>query len=902
PTDYPRPIKLTYQGANQSFTLSPSLTQALKTLCQKEGVTLFMLLLAAFKVLLCRYSQQADIVVGTPIANRNRAEIEDLIGFFVNTLVLRTNLEGNPSFPELLQRVKQVTLGAYSHQDLPFEQLVEELKPKRHLNRNPLFDVMFALQNAPEEELTLPGLTLSPIDEANQTAKFDLSLDLFETASGLEGVFEYSTDLFEANTIKRLVGHWQVLLEAIITQPETPILQLPLLTEDEKQQLLVEWNDNQAEYPVDKSIHVLFEEQVAKTPEAVAVEFNHQQLTYKQLNEQANQLARCLQNLGLATGEFVGIYQKRSLNFLISILAVLKAGGVYLPIDCTYPSERIEYMLSNSQVRFLLLDSQCTKIILNSPQDYADLKYLICLDSPSAIQLDELTILGNQSWQNLPTENLRINLTGIAPAYMIYTSGSTGLPKGAIIRHEGAINHIYAQYDALNLSSNLTFLQSAPASSDISVWQFLAPILIGGKTVIIEQETVCNPELLFQLIQQSQITLVELVPIVLRGLINYLVDLSVESRQLPSLQWLMVTGESVSVDLVNDWLTLYPNIPVVNAYGPTEAADDITQAIIEQPLPATQSNVSIGKPLANLNLYILDSKLQLVPIGVPGEICVSGYGVGIGYWQNEEKTQASFIPNPFQKSKVNLTPSISSTTHSLIYKTGDKGRWLPALKDTASHNGSIEYLGRIDNQVKIRGFRLELGEIEAVIARHPEIKDCVVIAHEDNTGDKRLIAYYISAQPLEVKQLREYLKAKLPEYMIPAAWVELEAFPLTPNGKCDRNSLPIPDFDLTTTRYIAPRNSQEAKISEIWQQVLNLKQVGIDDNFFELGGHSLLATQVVSKIRKSLSVELPLRCLFEYPTVAQLAQQVESSVVTQIPPIKPVDRKGDLPLSFAQQR
>ncbi|MGL5076750.1 MAG: non-ribosomal peptide synthetase, partial [Waterburya sp.] len=384
PTDYPRPIKLTYQGANQSFTLSPSLTEALKALCQKEGVTLFMLLLAAFKVLLCRYSQQADIVVGTPIANRNRAEIEDLIGFFVNTLVLRTNLEGNPSFPELLQRVKQVTLGAYSHQDLPFEQLVEELKPKRHLNRNPLFDVMFALQNAPEEELTLPGLTLSPIDEANQTAKFDLSLDLFETASGLEGVFEYSTDLFEANTIKRLVGHWQVLLEAIITQPETPILQLPLLTEDEKQQLLVEWNDNQAEYPVDKSIHVLFEEQVAKTPEAVAVEFNHQQLTYEQLNEQANQLARCLQNLGLATGEFVGIYQKRSLNFLISILAVLKAGGVYLPIDCTYPSERIEYMLSNSQVRFLLLDSQCTKIILNSPQDYADLKYLICLDSPSA--------------------------------------------------------------------------------------------------------------------------------------------------------------------------------------------------------------------------------------------------------------------------------------------------------------------------------------------------------------------------------------------------------------------------------------------------------------------------------------------------------------------------------------
>ncbi|MGL5079106.1 MAG: amino acid adenylation domain-containing protein, partial [Waterburya sp.] len=565
---------------------------------------------------------------------------------------------------------------------------------------------------------------------------------------------------------------------------------------------------------------------------------------------------------------------------------------VYVPIDHSYPPERIAYILAHSESKILLSDRLClensTSILANCPR----LKYVVCVDNcdqnikASITEISE--IYTAQNFQNLPTDNLELDLTGIAPAYMIYTSGSTGVPKGAIIRHEGAINHIYAQYDALNLSSNLTFLQSAPASSDISVWQFLAPILIGGKTVIIEQETVCNPELLFQLIQQSQITLVELVPIVLRGLINYLADLSVESRQLPSLQWLMVTGESVSVDLVNDWLTLYPIIPVVNAYGPTEASDDITQAIINKPLPANQNNVSIGKPLANLNLYILDSKLQLVPIGVPGEICVSGYGVGIGYWRNQEKTQEKFILIPPQ------SPLNKGGRGDRLYKTGDKGRWLP--------DGSIEYLGRIDNQVKIRGFRLELGEIEAVIARHPEIKDCVVIAHEDNTGDKRLIAYYISAQPLEVKQLREYLQPKLPEYMIPAAWVELEAFPLTPSGKCDRKSLPIPDFDLTTTGYIAPRNSQEAKISEIWQQVLNLKQVGIDDNFFELGGHSLLATQVVSKIRKSLSVELPLRCLFEYPTVAQLAQQVESSVVTEIPPIKPVDRKGDLPLSFAQQR
>jgi amino acid adenylation domain-containing protein len=890
PTDYSRPIQLTYQGATESFTLSTALTQALKALCQREGVTLFMLLLTAFKLLLHRYSHQEDIIVGVPIANRNRAEIEGLIGFFVNTLVLRTNLEGNPSLRELLQRVKQVTLGAYSNQDLPFERLVEELKPERHLNRNPLFDVMFALQNATESELTLPGLTLSSIEEESKTAKFDLSLDIFESNSGLSGVFEYSTDLFEPSTIARMVGHFQVLLEAISTQPETSISQLPLLTKEERQQLLFDWNNNQAEYPVDRSIHFLFEKQVNKTPEAIAVVSSDRSLTYRELNERANQLARCLQNLGLKIGEFVGIYQERSANFLISILAVLKAGGVYIPLDSVYPSERIEYMLSNSQARFLLVDVECSQIMLGSPQDYVDLKHLISLDSPASVQLRELNILGNECWKNLSTDNLDLKVTGIDPAYTIYTSGSTGLPKGAIIRHGGTVNHIYAQYDALNLTSDLTFLQSAPASSDISVWQFLSPILIGGKTVIIDKETVCYPEQLFQVIQQSQITLVELVPIVLRGVINYISNLSIEQRQLPCLQWMMVTGESVSVTLVNDWLKLYPTIPIVNAYGPSEASDDITQAIIKKPLPDSQNNVSIGQPLANLNLYILDKNLNLVPLGVPGEICVSGYGVGLGYWQNEEKTQANFIPNPFPETAKPL-PGVET---DLLYKTGDLGRWLS--------DGSIEYLGRIDNQVKIRGFRLELGEIETVIARHPHIKDCVVISGEDSLGNTRLVAYYIAKEELDSRQIREFLKSKLPDYMIPAAWVQLDAFPLTPNGKCDRNSLPIPDFTLTTTNYIAPTTPEEKILANIWQEVLNVEQVGIHDNFFELGGHSIMATQVVSKIRQNLSVEFPLRCLFEYSTVAELADQLQSSALTEIPPIKPVSREKDLPLSFAQQR
>ncbi|MEO1006818.1 MAG: amino acid adenylation domain-containing protein, partial [Cyanobacteria bacterium J06638_38] len=383
-------------------------------------------------------------------------------------------------------------------------------------------------------------------------------------------------------------------------------------------------------------------------------------------------------------------------------------------------------------VRCLLVDSDRLKIILNSSQDYVDLKYLISLDSPSEIQLEELTILGNQSWQKFPTNNLEIEITGIDPAYMIYTSGSTGLPKGTIIHHGGAINHIYAQYDALSLSSDLAFLQTAPASSDISVWQFLAPILIGGKTIIIDQESLCNPEQLWEIIQQSQINLVELVPIVLRSLVNYLADLPIEARKFTCLQWMMVTGESVDLDLVNSWLQLYPQIAIVNAYGPSEASDDITQEIITQPLPENTNTVAIGKPLANLNLYLLDSNQQLVPVGVPGEICVSGYGVGIGYWRNQEKTKASFSPNPFPE---NAKP-FPGLEIDLLYQTGDLGRWLP--------NGSIEYLGRIDNQVKIRGFRIELGEIEAAIAKYPGVKDTVVSDREDSLGNKRLVAYYIA--------------------------------------------------------------------------------------------------------------------------------------------------------------
>jgi amino acid adenylation domain-containing protein len=870
PTDYPRPTKLTYQGATQSFTLSPSLTKALKALCQQQGVTLFMLLLAAFKVLLYRYSHQEDLVVGTPIANRNRAEIEGLIGFFVNTLVLRTNLEGKLRFTELLQRVKQITLEAYSHQDLPFEKLVEELKPERHLNRNPLFDVMFALQNAPESELKLPGLSLSSIDEDSNTAKFDLSLDLFESSFGLTGAFEYSTDLFEASTIERMIGHFQVLLKAIVTHPETKLSELPLLTEAERNQILFHWNDTKIEYPLNQCIHSLFEAQVTKTPNAVAVVYQDQQLTYQELNTKANQLAHYLQTLGVKPESLVGICVERSVEVVVGILGILKAGGAYLPLNPTHPLERLAEMLSDAQISILVTQ----QLLVKSFDKYQ--ANLVCLDS-------DWELIAQQNDQNPISEVTTNNL-----AYVIYTSGSTGKPKGVMVEHSSLVNNYFAWRDVYQLNSLKTHLQMANFAFDVFTGDLVRALCSGGKLVLCPQEFLLDAEQLYSLIKQYQIDCGEFVPVVLRNLIEYLE----KSNQKLELKLVICGSDSwYGREYQKFQQFLDKKTRLINSFGVTEATIDSCYFEQQAQQLSSEQLVPIGKPFANTQLYILDSHLQPVPIGITGELYIGGAGVARGYLNRSELTKEKFIPNPLLDVEIFHEVSLQNST---LYKTGDLARY--------HADGTIEYLGRIDHQVKIRGFRIELGEIEVVIASYPLVKDCVVVVHQDATGNKRLVAYYISEDKLDIKQLRDFLKSKLPEYMIPSTLVELKAFPLTPNGKCDRNSLPIPDFTSTTTQYLAPRNATEKTLVGVWQEVLNLPQVGIDDNFFELGGHSLLATQVVSKIRQSLSIELPLRCLFEYPTVAQLAEQIASSVTQEIPPIKPVARDRDLPLSFAQQR
>ena len=888
-TDYVRPID--YKGKNQSITfeLPDEVSETIVNITKNSDFSIYLLLSSALSILLQKHTGNNDVIFGSLVYNPEAFE-----GGIVNKVVpLRFNVASQLTFKDLLLQVKDTIIGAYSHCHYPFDKLVYSLNLPYSQNRCPIFDLVVLLEN---------------IHNLKDVAAFnnDVTISFRVDGNKIKGEIYYNESLFQYETLRQIAKQYITVLQEIIKNPFVKLSDIDFPKKSEKQQILNSFNDNARVYPVHQTIHQLFEKQVEQTPSQVASVFADTRLTYRELNEQANQLARFLIESGLKKGEFVAILKERDTNFLLAILAILKAGGVYVPIDSTYPPERIRYMLSDSEVRFLLTDSSFFNSLTDLIEQGSQLSCIICLDDKhhpgKSSKLRGFNTYHKQDFDTLLKENIEGNHEGIAPAYMMYTSGSTGLPKGAIIRHGGAINHIYAQFDALGFTEAFNFLQTAPASSDISVWQFLAPLLVGGETVIVDTETVCNPEQLFRVIRDEKITIVELVPVVLRGLLDYISRLSTQERVLPDLKWMMVTGESTSVELVNQWLRLYPSISVVNAYGPTEAADDITQYIIEKPLPENQRTVPIGKPLANLNLYILDSQMQLVPIGVPGEICVSGYGVGIGYWKNEEKTQLSFVPNPFPATAKPLP----GTNQDLIYKTGDLGRWLP--------DGTIEFLGRIDNQVKIRGFRIELGEIEALLSQDSGVRETVVVVQEDSLGEKRLVAYAVpSAAELVtsnelVSQLRNNLKERLPEYMVPSAFVLLEALPLTPSGKVDRRSLPAPDWLQRNQEhsYVAPRTPIEEMISGIWAQVLGVKQVGVDDNFFEVGGHSLSATQLISRLRNVFQIELPLRHIFEYPTVASLGKAIaklqQSRDNLQAPPILPVSRDTSLPLSFAQER
>ncbi|MGD0207573.1 MAG: amino acid adenylation domain-containing protein [Verrucomicrobiota bacterium] len=908
PTDHPRPAVQTFRGAHQSLVLPKHLQEGFKALSRQEGVTQFMTLLAAFKVLLYRYTSQDDLIVGTPIANRNRLETEGLIGFFVNALVLRTDLSGNPSFRELLRRVREVCLGAYGHQDLPFDRLVEELHVKRDLSRNPLFQVMFVLHHASLRTVELPGLTLSPVEGDSETAHFDLTLQLLDTEQGLTAAFVYNTDLFEAATIARMLGNFQTLLEAMVADPEQRVSDLPLLTETERQQLLVEWNDTKTDCPRDLCIHQLFEAQVERTPDAIAVVFEAEQfrdhastreavLTYAQLNRRANQLAHHLRTLGVGPEVLVAICVERSLEMVIGLLGILKAGGAFVPLDPAYPKERLAFMLKDAQVPVLLTQE---RLVAGLPEQ--DTK-VICLDSG-------WEIIARESGENPGSSTLPENL-----AYVIYTSGSTGQPKGVLVSHGAIAGHCRNAQRYYELDSRDVVLQFASLSFDVSLEEILPTLIVGARLVIMGTN-VWPPAEFHRRISEFGLTVLNLPT-------AYWQELAREWAGVPELvpniqpRLFIVGGDTMLPEVLKLWQrTPVNSIRLLNAYGPTETT--ITATAFEiAPRPGentTYQRVPIGRPLANRAIYILDQHGNPVPIGVHGHLHIGGAGLARGYLNRPELTAEKFIPDPFR-----------AAPGARMYQTGDLARYRP--------DGNIEFLGRTDHQVKLRGFRIELGEIEAALGQHPAVREAVVLAREDAPGEKRLVAYVVAhdsrrsrreealTETSEVRgqrptedqslltsaptgltagELRRFLQEKLPEYMVPAVFVLLEALPLMPNGKIDRRALPAPDRSRPELEkaFVAPRDDLELQLAHIWEEVLGVRPVGVRDNFFELGGHSLLAVRLFALIEKRLGKKLPLTAVFQGATVEHLAgvlrQQATSGPQSSLVALQPGGSKRPL--------
>ena len=859
PTDKPRPPIQSFRGGIWEFSINSNLSQKIRTLTQQSDATLFMTMLAAFVILLYRCSGQDDILIGSPMAGRNRQEIQSLIGYFVNTVVLRTKLTGNPNFREILNQVRQVATDAHNYQDIPYNQVVEALNPQRNLSYNPVFQILFDLQHSLTDKLQLPGLTLQPFLGEHSISKFDLSLIIEDRGTELIGAWEYSSDLFTQETISRITENFQTLLNGIVNNPETPINQLPIISAFEQQQILEKWNNTQQDYPESFCIHELFTQQVIKTPDAIAVKFGNQQLTYTQLNQKANQLANYLQNCGVTSEVLVGLYLERSLDILIAILAILKAGGAYLPLDPKYPQTRLTDILNDSQVSIILTQEKLLTS-LSSPLPRGETPLtpyqgkIILLDT-------DLTIISQQ--------NIETPISAIKPdnlAYVIYTSGSTGKPKGVMITHQNIVNHATSIIDKYQINSHDRILQFTTFIFDVAAEEIFPAWLSGATLIICPQEMVTNLIEFSQFLAQESLTVVNLPTPYWQ---EWVLEIDRKVSQIPDSLRLVITGsDQVLPEKLALWQKLVTekrqNIQWINAYGLTETT--ITSTVYQLPVNYqlnTTHSVPIGRPIANTEIYILDQNLQPVPIGIPGELHIGGAGLARGYLNRKQLTNEKFISNP-----------ISSSKSSRLYKTGDLARYLP--------DRNIEFLGRIDYQVKIRGFRIELGEIEAVLAQHPLVKSSAVIVREIQPGNKQLVAYVVTEDHSNIQQdLRSFLKQNLPDYMLPAFFVRLAELPLTPTGKINRRALSALMLELNhEIDYILPRNPLEQKLAEIWCQVLGLEKVSVEENFFNLGGHSLATIQIISRIRETLKIDLPLQYLFTEPTIAGLTKIINQLLQT----------------------
>ncbi|WP_447980434.1 amino acid adenylation domain-containing protein [Candidatus Nitrospira bockiana] len=873
PADRPRPAVQSYRGARHAFVVPTSLAQALAALSRRQGATLFMTLLSAFQVLVFRYTGQTDLCIGTPVANRTRAEVEGLIGFFVNTLVLRTDLAGNPRATELLARVREAVLGAQAHQDLPFEQLVEALEPARDLSHSPLFQVMFALQTPPEQTVAIPGVQVDVMEVDPGSAKFDLSLEMTAEAEELTGFFEYSTDLFDERTIRQMEAHFQRVLQAIVANPEVRIADVPLLSEPEQHQLLVEWNSSavlstqhsplstsedaselstqhsplstsedaselSTQHPAlstseDASelstqhsalgthlcLHDLVAAQAARTPDSVAVVRSGQTLSYQELDARANRLARYLRRHGVGPESLVGLCVERSLDMVVGVLAILKAGAAYVPIDPTYPRERMLYMLDDAQVSVLLTQERLLGVL---PQRAGR---CLCID---------------RDWPEIAEQEggaLAVLHHPSHAAYVIYTSGSTGRPKGVVITHGSAVTLVQWAHTVYRPEDLRGMLASTSLCFDLSVFELFVPLSCGGRVIIADHalELPALPE-------AEEVTLINTVPSAIAELLR--------QQAIPrSVRTVNLAGEALKPALVDQLYALEHIERVFDLYGPSEDTTYSTYALRRAGGPAT-----IGRPIAKTQAYVLDQRLTPVPVGVPGELFIGGAGLARGYWKRPDLTAEKFLPSPF-----------GPTPGSRLYRTGDLVRYRP--------DGTLEFLGRMDHQIKLRGFRIELGEIEAHLLRHPDVREAVVLLREDRPGEKRLVAYVVpqpGATPAS-DALRRVLSEQLPEYMVPSVCVSLPALPLTPNGKLDRRALPAPEVDAQRERsYVPPRSAAEALLARTWADVLGLERVGVLDNFFELGGDSILGLQVIARAKQAGLVLTP-RQLFQHQTIAELA-------------------------------
>ena len=935
PTDHPRPAIPSYRGRVQPFALSNALTDRLRTLCHQEGITLYMLLLAAFNILLYRYSGQEDILVGTATGGRKRPEFEKLMGLFMNMLVMRTNLSGNPTFRELVGRVRETTFEAQAHADIPFEYVVKELQPERSINQNPLFQVLFVLE--PQHPVLPSGWALTHMDAQTDISKFDLSVIMEDRAEGIIGRFEYSTVLFDVTTIERMIGHWQTLLESIAQNPTSKLSELALLTESERQRLLVEWNATTTPFPEQRCVHQLFEEQVERTPDGLALVFGDEQLTYRELNARANRLAHHLQQLGVGPEVPVGLLLHTSLETMVGLLGILKAGGAYVPLDPALPAERLAFMLQDAGLSLVLTNGNRTTtnaddalgrdngLLRNNLATEADKSAVGAMNRPlracgagarrgrfiaptadlsascgdaditktlsaPATQHDGTTntpvsplyLDSNEvTLADEPTDNPKSNVQGQHLAYIIYTSGSTGHPKGVAITQQNLWHSTQARLAYYREPVNKYLLLSSLAF-DSSVAGIFWTLCQGGTLLLPDETVVHDPFLLSDLIEKQRPSHTLCVP----SLYGLLLE-QAATRQLDSLQTIIVAGERCPKALVEQHFACLPNSVLYNEYGPTEATVWCTVFRCEP--GGNSESVPIGRPIPNTQVYILDQHLQPVPIGVAGELYIGGKGVARGYVHQPEVTSERFIAHPF-----------SAEPGTRLYKTGDRVRYLP--------DGTIEFLDRTDHQVKLRGYRIELGEIEEVIRQITGVRAAVVIAREDNPGDKRLVAYVVPQEgaSVTIDVLQANISKVLPVYMHPAVYVLLEALPMLPNGKLNRKALPVPGLDQTRSaakqEFVAPRTQIEATVATTWSQVLGIEQVGIYDDFFTLGGHSLLAMHVVSRLRTSLEVELSLRSFFETPTVAGLADRIirmkSSSSEQPMPTIRSLARENHrVPLS-----